>query len=1201
MMSGGKDIELKTPTFFVRPEAFQPAPLSEKVENGNGVTLDTLDVCEGDGFPPINNEYLSGVHRAVVLSRDEMNVNTAAATNDRFAEIHKDDPTFDENWDHAVAFYEPGDPPPSDTIPIDDALFKQITGATKYVRLRKMTGESGKLQWCRSEDGKNLWGYGENLILENPCTQTNTVLLKLPENLSYAERVRTLYLAKSTGLQICTKDGQLRIIADATVEEKVKQTTDMLGVSAASLADPKMQEKAEAIVLAFNDAMEPVHADEEKKKLGVEVTKAQLESTRNQGSYMPWMIGSAVAGVLVGGAGVYVAWTTKKFMVQQAGGKIDPNQFIQNNTTAAKGPDYSKIVLDPELEACLDDLEAATRKKKLPHVCLVGPSGSGKDLLAAHFEHRVAMGKVPHLEGRPIYRVDATDVMAEGGVFFGKFDQVVKALRKKVQKERSLARLSEVHILCDAPQGGSPQITKALTLLEDPKGSIFIFTSSQWDRIKSIVPDIDRRLTPIQMPAMTFGRVMNILQRTVSQFKLLEHEGIGTTQLEEGVYEAVAHFSKLRTGEEAAIAPETLDLLSAKAANRTDKKLNGITDDAEKQRIIAETNKITMKDILEHARNDALKENIVISEDQLRASLEFFRKFPDLEKPLFKTALRLISLGEQPELVFQGDAAEAIIHRAEQRMIAEKLRASGNGGGPPSTPSGGGEPPAAGTGTPPPPGGSETPPSGDSPASGVSSGEAQAHHPGITSPRDHAVEYWIANKSRLETEIGRPIGNDAIKFAAGAYVEPNNPRAVENIKEILLAVDDALKEKGYPNTTKMNVTHVSWGITKDKFRPMTDPFESAVKTQVAIEQGQVPEMHNLSKYPPQSIEHVKAFAEGMFSDFDDLPKAEKAAKLNRLVQIVERGLKFASASKHAALLPNAAASINDIGCVQTALWHIGHDEHMTFRPEYLKGLTSTAEVSHKLGNVVKNGGAEKPGKFGGSAAERVAVRGSSLERAVGPAMMGTMVGSTALEHYGVIDNEQKQGIDIGMLGGMTAAHPALLWELPVAGPLMAAGHEATQAGLEKVGVGRETLTSKLSGIGGAFATVEAAAYAAGRMAGETGSRALAFGHQIFQNAVRQELPRHLHELKSAVTTGVSTGIQNIRTGAQLYGSQIAASGTAAWAAAKSGAASAAMRMAGSPAAAVAARLVVQANAIFGLFMMPEQMDAARPDKTPGDL
>lgn len=1214
MMSGGKEPEFKMPSIFNRPEAFRPAPLSEKVENGNGVTFDALDVVEGDGLPTITDEYLSSAHRVVVITRDEMRkkmgIETAAATHYIFLENRTEDPNFEKDWKAVVVFYEPDDPPPAYALnPNSDELLKQVMGATKDVHFQSpLTGEVGKLKWGRSKDGEHLWAYKENLILENRCTHAGTTpITKFPESLTYEEKVRALYIVKQNGFQLCWKGNQLHLTVDTNVEQYAEAISQAF-LASAFFAAPERQEKTEGIIRAFEDAIAP---SKERQELGMDVTKAQLKATRNQDSLMPILIGGTLAGVLVGAAGVWVAYTTKKVVEQQAGGKIDLDKFIKTNTKDAFKEEYTKIVLDPELEAVLDELKAATRKRDLPHVCLVGASGSGKDLLAAHFEHLVARGKIPHLKDRPIYRVDATDVMAEGGVFFGKFDQVIRALRKKVHKEPSLARISEVHILCDTPQGGSPQITKALTLLEDPKGSIFIFTSSKWDEIKRLVPDVDRRLTPIQMPAMTFERVMNILRRTAEKTDgILDRteggKGIGITQLEDGVLEAIAHFSKLRTGEEAAIAPETLDLLSAKAANKTDERLEKIKDPEAKKEakkaLIVETNRITMKDVLDHARNDARKLGIEISNDQLRASLEFSRKFPDLEKPLFKTAIRLIALGEKPELVFEGDKAEEIIHRAQQRMIAEKLKGNGNGGagrtgGPPPT-AGGGEPPAGGA--PPTTGGagSSEPnadgagkPSAGGPPSGPNSsqaGEAGSHlgamrelYPGIMLPRDHTVEYWITNKAQLETEIGRPIGNDAIKFAAGAYVEFNDPNAVEHVKSILEMVDAALKEKGYPPTTKINATHISWGVTKHAFQSITDPFESAVKAQAMIEQGIATEADMLSRYPSESIEHVKAFADAMFSDFDGLSEAEKTAKLTRLVQVVDRGIKTISASKHAALMPNAAASINDLGSVQTALFHIGHDEHMTFRPEYLGGFTRTIEETplptprtSKAGietpESPRRGGvdpSDPPSAAGGSSevgsgegkSSRGGARGPTsvnrisvapenvFERLVGPAMVGTMVGSTIAEHAGVINAGQKQAIDLGMLGGMTAAHPALLWELPVAGPLMAAGHEATQAGLEKVGVGRETLTSKLSGLGGAFAFAEGAAYATGRMAGETGPRALATGHQIFQNAIRQELPARLNELKTAVTsvaTQARAAIPQITQTARQVGATAAAGGAA---------------------------------------------------------
>lgn len=209
MMGGGKsETDFEIPKFFERPPAFQPAPLSNKEGIGGTATIEDLDVCEGEGLPPITDEYLSGACRAVILDRVEMDIYTMADTDQLFfLEARKKDPSIDVkrwgygDWDYAVAFFAPNDPPPeyAFTPKTDDQLRRVLAAKNNFRMMTK--GGVVELKLCRSEDKNNIWVYERNNILEDHFTFLDRKPVLRPDSLPKIPALWFHHFAEKTDIR----------------------------------------------------------------------------------------------------------------------------------------------------------------------------------------------------------------------------------------------------------------------------------------------------------------------------------------------------------------------------------------------------------------------------------------------------------------------------------------------------------------------------------------------------------------------------------------------------------------------------------------------------------------------------------------------------------------------------------------------------------------------------------------------------------------------------------------------------------------------------------------------------------------------------------------------------------------------------------------------------------------------------------------
>lgn len=523
-------------------------------------------------------------------------------------------------------------------------------------------GDSAKkFHLCRNGDGSKIYASKRNRYLENKEGKNTALFSKANgfPHLSYQKRVLLPIAAGISPDNYYYEEGY----SDASAELYMQtgSATALYQIRAYIENLKRSQKFTPSEIEQITDAM-------------LNAAQALIEAEEKQNDQLFWMQFGGILGaaniVLFGGFFGYQAYKQRSIE------KVNPKDFLVDNTAIASSTDYAQIVLDEEIEEIINLARAATRKVDKRHIVFTGPSGGGKDLIAAEFERRVVQGKIPHLKGKRIFQLDAKGVAAAGAIWAGLIDKVLHHIDQTFRKANGIFRVSELQNLLDTGKSSSTStgaLRKLLTMLERPgTGSIFVGTTSEWDKILAEVPDIDRRVTPIVVPTPTFAKVLNILTRSADRF--LNQGQSGVVALEQKILEAIAHFAKLRTGSENAIALETLDLLSAQAADRKDSRTGAL--------------RITMDDVYTIAKNDAQKLGIPISRGNFDQALAFFNQHPDLERPYFREALNLVAQDKNPSAIFQAGFVPRSTGAPHQEMetLAKLLQAVAEEEGPASPP-----------------------------------------------------------------------------------------------------------------------------------------------------------------------------------------------------------------------------------------------------------------------------------------------------------------------------------------------------------------------------------------------------------------------------------------------------------------------------------------------------------------------------------
>ncbi|MBI4223876.1 MAG: hypothetical protein HY609_03000, partial [Deltaproteobacteria bacterium] len=686
MLSAG---EIKGPTGNVFEDAMK---LPEKLaDNLRHQSISDLPVVDCEGCPTVRDEYLTNVHEPRFFEYPQGGTYVQYFKPGEYErrkkeaeEVIKNPNATAEAWEKAASilsmFGFPADPKEANALLrrmqsspdlftfVDLEISVEITsdGEAKQVTRQK----EKPLQIGRSEDGKRVWVFEKNLVLEKPCQGNKPLLFNTLRgvHLTDLDILRLTTLLQAHENDFCVDNGSngqrtLAVAKDYSVEDIDDRFVPLIAGS--KFFAGRAGEIAAALEKSF-----------EKERTQKRLQESQ-EGAWWKGPLIGVLAGSPIALATLG---LFIKMYQMQKKAMEGKADVDVNEFIKDVTEKLK-TEKPKIVVVPEVEEIVNKVRAAMDSKH-PHIILAGRSGSGKDLIARYLQWLFLNDQIPLRRNKTPKKagsIDATGMASTGGLFKGMAAKVANALNKVWLGKPGIYHAQEIQnwltIVESSGYGPGSTSTNAFrmvlhTLETDNPDFTVIGTTSEIEKITAAVNDIERRMGKIiRIPDFSPESLRAILDAITAE--TLQVYGITLADIDLSS-KIIAATKFLEQSPNSGVV-NLLDEICREAEQK------GQTS-------------VTADDVARMVQEKAAVLNISLSENAARKALDFIEKYPSIEPDRARIAAQLIEYGKNPELVFAQDHELQMALEEGQREMARRSNGGSKkppGGTPPAAPSGG--------------------------------------------------------------------------------------------------------------------------------------------------------------------------------------------------------------------------------------------------------------------------------------------------------------------------------------------------------------------------------------------------------------------------------------------------------------------------------------------------------------------------------
>lgn len=268
---------------------------------------------------------------------------------------------------------------------------------------------------------------------------------------------------------------------------------------------------ASSLLLDTSKVSEILHDNGLRREMFVDILEKEIENDDNQS---------------------YEENYSEEEMQGQDGEKM-PNPLINLTEKARKGEFKDIIGRTDELKR----ISTILARKNKNNPIIIGESGVGKTALVEGLAYKISKNLVDDsLKGQEIYQLDLTTLLS-GTKYRGDFEQRVKSLIHRIEKENCILFIDDIHTILGAGStGGAPDMSEFLKpALTNGRFKVIGATSSKdYQETFEKKTSLARRFNEVIVKEMTKEETLNLLKGVESEYK--SHHKVS---YQEGLFEDI--------------------------------------------------------------------------------------------------------------------------------------------------------------------------------------------------------------------------------------------------------------------------------------------------------------------------------------------------------------------------------------------------------------------------------------------------------------------------------------------------------------------------------------------------------------------------------------------------------------------------------------------------------------------------------------